>query len=193
MSNFELDTTAFNKALEIYAEATGKTAQEAVNRGMRNTIIQAKGIIHRSDKQKIKQELEPSAGNKLVYKIINAKRKKSGQTGKPFPNYQETMKVMADKFIRKAVFSSGYIAVCLAKAGREYGLFMNMRLPKGWAAKSKGYPATDKETDKPIAMANFSFPKENDSYIKKALTAGMSLAANDMLTYATNKLKKSFK
>lgn len=82
----QLDTTQFQAALREYIEATGKTATEVVNRGMKNTIIQASRATKKSSKVEIQADLERSVAGKdgrsgpRKYLIINARRRKLAGT-----------------------------------------------------------------------------------------------------------------
>src|SRR5208282_2088411 len=138
MIGAELDLTEFTKAMELAATYSSRTTAEVMNAACLDVIIRASREIPKADRIKMEKQLvgqievttlsksgkllkhakitrHPS---RLVYNIINARRRKA----KLPPLTGEAMAKEAKKFLNARIRSIGYIAYAgFQKANRAFG------------------------------------------------------------------------
>ena len=159
----EIDLSGLNKALQAAIAVSSRSASEVINSAARDIIFKSAERTKKADKHKIETELTRQIytvtqsktgrilkkakriyqGSELVYRIVNAKRKKAGQHGIA----GQEMGQAAQKEIKRRLNAVGYIAYAgwnkalMAFGGRGFGSKMRQIKENSYAARGYGRPA----------------------------------------------------
>jgi hypothetical protein len=160
----EIDLRGLNKALEAAIAVSSRSASEVINSAARDIIFKSAQRTKKADKHKIEAELTRAIytvtkgksgrvlkkpkrlyqGSELVYRIVNAKRKKAGQHGIA----GQEMSQAAQKEIKRRINAVGYIAYAgwnkalMAFGGRGFGTGKTGKIKENsYAARGYGRPA----------------------------------------------------
>lgn len=160
----EIDVSGLVKALEFATQYSSRTTVEVINGACRDIIIRSAQETKKADKGKIQRELtrqvytvtKSTTGRllkkpktayqaaELVYKLVNQKRAKEGLRGIA----GQQMGREAEKFIKKRMNASGYIAYAgwnkalIAFGGRGFGTSKTGKIQtNSFAAHGFGRPA----------------------------------------------------
>jgi hypothetical protein len=155
-----IDLSGFNKALKAAIEVSSRDASEVINSAARDIIFLSAQQTRKANKQKIESELtrriytvtksktgrvlkKPKTlyqASELVYKIVNAKRRKHGQHGIA----GREMSQEAQKEIKRRINAIGYIAYAgwnkalIAFGGRGFGSKVGKIKENSYAARGYG-------------------------------------------------------
>ena len=159
-----IDLSGLNKALEAAIAVSSRDASEVINSAARDIIFLSAQQTKKANKQKIESELtrqiytvtksktgrvlkKPKTlyqASELVYKIVNAKRRKHGQHGIA----GREMSQEAQKEIKRRINAIGYIAYAgwnkalIAFGGRGFGTGKTGKIKENsYAARGYGKPA----------------------------------------------------
>ena len=186
----KLDTKDFENALKLYSKATGKTAVDTCNRAMKNTVIKAVAITKKTEATAIQAELEKGSRvdpkTPLKYILAAKENKKLGgskSAGGAYAKWQ--IREIAKRIVSKRRRTAGYLLVCIRMAGKQFGLFKNMKSPNGWGRISKGTPA-NKTQKTPESKILISLPEGAQKNVN--LQRAINLVSSDMIAYAKRKM-----
>lgn len=142
-ASVEVDASEFLRALDLAIQHSSRETADVINHACLDVIIQAARDMPKADPEKITTQLTSASftvatsktgktlkkpkvfyhGNELVYKIVNAKRRKQGLPGIS----GQKMHDEAQKLIKRRRASCGYTAyagwqnACKAFGGRGFG------------------------------------------------------------------------
>jgi hypothetical protein len=160
----EIDLRGLNKALEAAIAVSSRGASEVINSTARSIIFESAQRTKKADKHKIETELTRAIytvtqtktgrvlkkpkrmyqASELVYRIVNAKRRKAGERGIA----GQQMSQAAQKEIKRRINAVGYIAYAgwnkalIAFGGRGFGTGKTGKIKENsYAARGYGRPA----------------------------------------------------
>jgi len=160
----EIDLSGLLKALDAAIKVSSRSASEVINSAARDIIFKSAEQTKKADKHKIETELTRSIytvtqsktgrllkkprrmyqASELVYRIVNAKRRKTGQRGIA----GQEMSQAAQKEIKRRMNAVGYIAYAgwnkalIAFGGRGFGTGKTGKIKENsHAARGFGRPA----------------------------------------------------
>ena len=160
----EIDVSGLVKALQAAIKVSSRSAAEVINSAARDIIFTSAQETKKADKHRIETELTRAVytvttgkggrqlkkarrmyqASELVYRIVNAKRRKAGEHGLAGP----AMGQAAQKEIKRRMNASGYIAYAgwnkalVAFGGRGFGTGKTGKInERSYAARGYGRPA----------------------------------------------------
>jgi hypothetical protein len=208
----EIDLSGLERALKAAIAVSSRSAAEVINSTARDIIFESARATRKADKHRIQTELtraiytvttsksgrilkKPKTlyqASELVYRIVNAKRRKAGQHGVA----GQQMSQAAQKEIKRRLNAVGYIAYAgwnkalMAFGGRGFGTAKTGKIKENsHAARGFGRPAWPQ-----TLLAEFANRATNAFEVGGAVTnAVVSEKEADIYRHLENKLAGDFR